>query len=276
MTDPTYVFGRTRVNRFDLYELAVQDPPLEARFLAAVHANSPRILTEDFSGPASIARAWLNLAPDHGAIAVDRDHVPLRHAVERLQQSHPDRMPNFTIRERDVLDVKDPTDIIAALNFACCELLTRKHLLTYLRAALYRLQPNGILVLDTYGGSDALIPGTSEQSVDTPLGELTYIWEQVAADPATSRVRNAIHFELPRNIRIDSAFAYDWRLWSPAELRDAMHEAGFRATEVYASYGDAVDDDGNIHVAPISRDGEAITFDADLDDRWVLYIVGRV
>ncbi|MCA9293533.1 MAG: class I SAM-dependent methyltransferase [Phycisphaerales bacterium] len=275
MTEPTYQFGRTKVNRFDLYELAVQDPPLQARFLQAVHARNPHILTEDFSGPASVARAWLALAPDHKAIAVDRDDVPLRHAVERLTQALPDRLADFTIRERDVLEVKDKTDIIAALNFACCELLTRKHLLTYLRAALYRLQPNGVLVLDTYGGSDAFIPGISEQIIDTEHGELTYRWEQRAADPATSRVQNAIHFELPKRIRVDNAFVYDWRLWSPAEIRDAMHDAGFRTTEVYASYGDAIDEDGALMIHPISRDAQPITFDADLDDQWVLYIVGR-
>ncbi len=276
MIEPTYELGRTRVNRYDLYEFAVQDPPLEARFLAALHGNNPRILTEDFSGPASIARAWLALSHTHKAIAVDRDDEPLHHAVDRLNDALPVRLPDFTIRQRDVLEVKDQTDIIAALNFAACELLTRQHLLTYLRSALYRLQPNGILVLDTYGGSDALIPGESEQTIQTPHGKLTYIWEQRAACPATSRVVNAIHFVLPGGSRIDNAFTYDWRLWSPSELRDAMHDAGFRTTEVYATYGDAIDDADQLHVTPISRDGNAPNFETDLDDHWVLYIVARI
>ena len=276
MTEPAVQFGRARVNRFDLYELAVQDPPIEARFLRAVHGNRPRTLTEDFAGPSSIARAWLELSPDHVAYAVDRDDAPLRHAVDRLTQANPDRVPQLTIRERDVLETKDPTDIIAALNFAICELHTRAHLLTYLRAALYRLHPNGVLVLDTYGGSDAFVPGESEQRIDTPHGELTYLWQQLTADPATARVQNAITFVLPDGSRFDRAFEYDWRLWSPAELRDAMLEAGFARTAMYASYGEAIDDQGALHPRPISSDGAPINFHHDLDDRWVLYIAGWV
>lgn len=278
MSEPAeYRFGNRSVNSFDLYEIAVQCPPIEAAFLDAVHAGNPRVLGEDFAGPAGVSRAWLAMGDDRRAIATDLDDEPLRHAVRRLVEKQGEgAVERLTIRERDALEVGDRADVIASLNFAVCELHRRDRLLTYLRNCLFRLEAGGVLVCDLYGGVDAMLPGTSEQVIETEQGELVYTWEQVEADATTSRVRNAIHFELPDGTTIDRAFGYDWRLWSPAELRDAMREAGFRTTEVYAHYGEAMDEDGNLLVEPISTDEESGEIAPDLDDQWVLYIVGRV
>jgi hypothetical protein len=274
--EPEYRFGERLVNRYDLYEIAVQCPPIEAAFLDAVHGGSARVLGEDFAGPAGVSRAWLELGDDRLAIATDLDDQPLRHAVRRLVESQGQRVADrLTLRERDALEVGDRADVIAALNFAACELHHRDRLLTYLRNALFRLEAGGVLVCDLYGGVDAMLPGSSDQVIETEGGELIYTWEQVEADATTSRVRNAIHFELPDGTTIDRAFEYDWRLWSPAELRDAMREAGFRSTEVYAQYGEAMDEDGRLVVEPISVDDLDLPTPA-LDDQWVLYIVGRV
>ena len=272
-----YRFGDRMVNRFDLYEIAVQCPPIEAAFLDAVHGGRPRVLGEDFAGPAGVSRAWLAMGDDRRAIATDLDDQPLRHAVRRLVESLGEPgADRLTIRERDALEVGDRADVIAALNFACCELRERERLVTYLRNCLFRLEAGGVLVCDLYGGVDAMLPGASEQVIDTDGGELVYTWEQLEADATTSRVRNAIHFELLDGTGIRNAFEYDWRFWSPAELRDAMREAGFRTTEVYAHYGEAIDEDGGLLVEPISTDADPDGAAPDLDDQWVLYIVGRV
>lgn len=276
-TETDYAFGTAKVNRYDLYEMAVQCPPIEASFLDAVHGESPIVLGEDFAGPAAISRAWLDLDEDHRAIATDLDEQPLAHGVLRLVESQgKDAADRLTIRVRDVLEVGDRADVIAALNFGVCELHERDRLVTYLRNCLFRLEAGGVMVCDLYGGVDALLPGSSEQVIETDEGELIYTWEQVDADPTTARVRNAIHFELPGGTAIPSAFEYDWRLWSPSELRDAMREAGFRTTEVYAHYGDAMDEDGRLIVEPISSDSVDGLPPVELDDQWVLYIVGRV
>ncbi|XHC25141.1 MAG: hypothetical protein ACFHWZ_06735 [Phycisphaerales bacterium] len=278
MSEPEeFRFGDRTVNRFDLYEIAVQCPPIEASFLDAVHAGNPRVLGEDFAGPAGVSRAWLAMGDDRRAIATDLDDEPLRHAVRRLADAQGNgAVERLTVRERDALEVGDRADVIAALNFAVCELHRRDRLLTYLRNSLYRLEPRGVLVCDLYGGVDAMLPGTSEQTIETEQGELVYIWEQIEADATTGRVRNAIHFKLPDGTRIQRAFEYDWRLWSPAELRDAMREAGFSTTEVYAHYGDAMDEHGNLLVEPISTDDNPDGPVPELDDQWVLYIAGRV
>lgn len=272
-----YGFGDAQVNRFDLYEIAVQCPPIEAAFLDAVHGQNPLVLGEDFAGPAAISRAWLGLDEDRRAVATDLDEEPLSHGVRRLVEAKGKHAADrVTLRVRDALEVGDRADVIAALNFGVCELHERDRLVTYLRNALFRLEAGGVLVCDLYGGVDAMLPGSSEQVIDTDDGELIYTWEQVEADPTTARVRNAIHFELPGGTAIERAFEYDWRLWSPAELRDAMREAGFRTTEVYAHYGDAMDEDGRLIVEPISSDAIEGLPPVELDDQWVLYIVGRV
>ena len=68
--------------------------------------------------------------------------------------------------------------------------------------------------------------------------------------------------------RYPDAFVYHWRIWSIPEVRDAMMDAGFRAVDVYARMGDAIDSDGNLYVSPIQSGDE-------LDENYVVYVVGR-
>jgi hypothetical protein len=250
------------LNRFDLYELAVQSPLMQARFLRAVHGGRPRTLCEDFCGPASIARAWASLAPDHEALGVDRDPEPLAHARALASSSR------LSLLEEDVRRTRAHADIIASFNFAVCELLDRAALLEYLTLARARLAPAGIFAADLYGGPDAFIPGESSQRLASPFGPVLYTWEQREADAFTARVRNAIHFTLPDGTTLRDAFTYDWRLWSVPELRDALAEAGFSHTQVYTSFGDALDDSGNPLVSP------AAPWDST-QDNYVVYVVGR-
>ncbi len=189
-----------------------------------------------------------------------------------------------------MLGAKDKADVIAALNFAACELHKRRWLMTYLRSALYRLRTGGVFVADLYGGPGAFTIGVTEKNVPTEGGTLKYRWEQRRADPFSARVENAIHFVLPppgggagggtgrggeKARTFSDAFVYDWRLWGVSELREAMLEAGFAATEVYTSYGDAMDGDGNLYVRPFSTDDQEGD-PGELDGDYVVYVVGRV
>jgi hypothetical protein len=85
-------------------------------------------------------------------------------------------------------------------------------------------------------------------------------------------VTNAIHFRVECNGEIihqlTDAFVYHWRLWSVPELRDAMRQAGFRATEVHLTYGAAIDGQGN-PVPAAAREWEPI------DGDYVAYVVAR-
>lgn len=266
-----------QLNVFDLYEMCVQAPELEARFLRSLHGANGTVLGEDFAGPAGVSRAWLTLNPAHSAVASDFDPLPLEHAQYRLKHTLPGALPRFNTRTNDVLETGDRVDIIASFNFAACELLTRDKLVTYFRHALFRLNANGVLALDTYTGPDAMVPGVSTQSVETHFGLVEYQWRQVSADIATGRVVNAIDFTLPDARRFKDAFVYDWRLWTVPELRDAMREAGFRSTEVHDAYGGALDGDGNPVLNAVSddRSPEAV-WECEEDGPSVLYVVGRV
>ena len=259
------------MNRFDLYTLAVQSPLMEARFLDAVHGDAPRTLGEDFCGPGAVARAWLQLGNDRHAICVDLDDEPLTHLRARLHDElPPEAQQRLTIRQTDVRACTDPVDVIAALNFGIGELHTRDALLAYLQAARERLATQGgVLVVDIYAGPSAFVPGATDVEIETDSGTIVYTWEQASADPLTGRVQNRIHFHLPDGRVLRDAFAYDWRLWSIPEIREAMTESGFASTDVYTSYGDAMDGDGNLLVRPATAD------DLEPDEDLVAYIVGR-
>jgi len=256
------------MNRFDLYEWAVQSPAMQARFVRAVHGGSPRVLREDFAGPAAIARAWVLLDESHRAVAVDHDPEPLAHASRRLREANAEAAERLSLIQADVRACRAGADIVVAFNFGACEMLTRADLMAWLGAARDSLTSGGVLVCDLYAGAESLLPGVSEQTVQTPAGAVNYRWEQREADPVNARVRNAMHFDLPDGRRIENAFEYDWRLWSPAELRDAMLETGFASVDAYLAYGDAVDAEGD----PFPR--AHAPWD-EVDDTFVAYLAAR-
>lgn len=275
------------LSRYDLYELAAQAPEAEARFLRAVHGGAPETLGEDFAGPCGIARAWIRLDDHHRALCTDRDPEPLEHARERVTRDlGAEALRRIEFHAADVREARGRCDVIASLNFAMGELHTRAELLTYLRHALARLHPRGILVCDTYAGPDALIPGSYEQRIDSPHGAIHYTWRQVEADPLTHRVRNAMDFRLPGGVRMREAFTYDWRLWTIPELRDAFREAGFPRTQVYTALAHAHTESGDPIVIPALDDApdprdpddpvELVAPPPEPDEPVVAYIVGRV
>jgi two-component SAPR family response regulator len=105
-----------------------------------------------------------------------------------------------------------------------------------------------------------------------PAGQrVEYTWEQRETDPATNIVLDTLSFVVTASGKAKQypdAFVYHWRIWSIPEVRDAMMDAGFRAVDVYARMGDAIDSDGNLYVSPIQSGDE-------LDENYVVYVVGR-
>ncbi|MBS0195937.1 MAG: class I SAM-dependent methyltransferase [Planctomycetes bacterium] len=251
------------LTRHELYELCVTNASAMARFVHAVHGQSPRVLREDFCGSAALARAW---AGAYGpAIGVDRDGEPLRACATAAR---------LRLVESDVMRAKDRADIIAATNFPLGYWYTRQGLIAYLKHARACLKRRGVFVADMYGGADAFVCSRTVQRLRGPNGEkVEYEWEQREANAATGRVRCAIHFRVTARGRkvavLRDAFEYDWRLWGIPELKDAYLEAGFRSVEVHDRLGGAVDHTGALHVRPLDDD-EA------LDENYVVYVVGRV
>jgi hypothetical protein len=276
----------TLPSRHDFYELCVQSPADLVPFLRAIIGNnsgeqaSDLVLGEDFAGTAALSFAWVNDRPDARAIAVDIDADTLAY-----RGTH-DRIDRIT---GDVRTATDPQhhacDAIFVGNFSIGEIHHRPGLVEYFRRSRERLTARehpGVFVCDTYGGEstyllgevhrDHPMPADWSDRFDLPRGcRVRYTWEQREANPLTARVVNVCHFrvELAGTILHEwpDAFVYTWRLWSVPELRDALTEAGFRETHVYAKLADAVDDQGRAYVTPVNDPD-------DLDDSFIVCVCG--
>lgn len=264
-----------RLSILDLYEISVQNPPLAAALLRAIHGGPARVLQEDFSGSAAVSRAWIRNAPVARAVAVDLDARALARAR---------RLAGRTARLRTVrgdalrcpLAGTPRPDVVFVGNFSIGEIHERAALVRYLERCRDRLAPGGVFVCDTYGGATAFVRGSSQRTIPHPRDaslRILYTWEQRAADPMTARVENAIHFRLIRGrdvLRdITDAFVYRWRLWSLPELRDAAAEAGLGDTAVYAQIPDAADSAGNAYALPVQSPDE-------LGDSFIVCVAMRV
>ncbi len=249
------------MDRHDCYELCVQSPQDLVPFLRAVHGNSPVTLREDFCGTAALSRHWPG-----PAVAIDSDAVVIGEAHRRGAG------PNVDLRCADCISSADQdlADIIFVGNFSIGYIRDRRTLVNYLASSRSRLRSGGVFVCDTYGGASAFQLGSVERTHIAPDGTVVkYLWRQDHANPLTSRVRTSLHFRVIRDGEViadhPDAFTYDWRLWSIAELREAMTEAGFAATEVYA----------RIDLTPDSRP-HAVVDAAELGETWFVCVVGRV
>lgn len=227
-----------RPHKLELYLAAVQHPQAEVRFFLETYRHYrgryPTRLREDFAGTAAVATAWVDFDAAHQAVAVDRDPAAVRWAATRARRLLGEAAGRLAIVCDDVLAVDRPAvDVIVGTNFAVCEWLGRDALLAYLRGCRRRLRGEGVAMFDLYGGPGAMRPGVQSRRGRTERGVgFTYRWEQRQFDHATSRADCRIHFTVAGR-RLDDAFVYDWRLWSPAELTDAMREAGFARVDVW-------------------------------------------
>lgn len=250
---------------FQLYELCAQSPRSLGRFLLRAHGASPTVLAEDFCSSAALSRWWVENVPGGSALAADIDPSVLCRARELAGGA-----ARIEFVEADLLGAASqaaPTDVAFCGNFSIGYALCRADLLRYLARTRARLRRGGIFVCDTYGGATAFKLGTLQRTFVAPDGAVVrYAWSHDAADPLSGIVENSISFRIESGGEVvgehPRAFTYRWRLWSIAELREALAEAGFRASQVHA----AIDAEGVS--APISGP-------SDLGDDWAVLIVGR-
>lgn len=231
---------RRRPHILDLYRLAVQHPSAEVSFLLRAYSHYrdgalPTKLKEDFAGTSVVAAEWVGFAEDHRAIAVESHGPTLRWAQRLAKRQLNDRAEDLHFVEADVLDITAPrVDVIAALNFSAFIYHTRDDLRNYFRHARRSLSRDGILAIDVYGGRGAMRVGEQKVRI-TPedADPFTYHWDQRACDEVTAKVDCRIHFTLSDGQLVQSAFRYDWRLWTLPELVELMNEAGFSSAEVW-------------------------------------------
>lgn len=198
----------------ELYRWAVQDPQTQARVLQLMFehlhpGHTPRCLREDFAGTSAEAVAWLALGEDRQALAIDRDAATLDWARRRARRILGKRAAALRFVCADVMEVGPPqvpsADLISVLNFSILYLRERDELLRYLRQAHAGLSATGLLVVNLFGGTQALQSGLTRHRVHAnpaaegaaPLPLFEYCWEQRLLDADTRRLACSIHFRLP-------------------------------------------------------------------------------
>jgi len=257
---------RGHMDRHDCYERCVQSPADLVPFLRALHAGTPTLLREDFCGTGAISRFWTALVPGGSAVATDLDDQTLAEARRRAGAGHP-----IEFRRCDAIAATDadPADVIFVGNFSIGYIHDRATLVRYLERSRQRLRPGGVFVCDTYGGAASFTIGATERTHHAPDGAvIRYLWRQDHADPLTNLVRTSLHFRVLQGSEVvadfPDAFSYHWRLWSIAELREAMREVGFASSAVHAQISPAT-----------SGRPVPVTVPAELGPTWFVCIAAR-
>lgn len=263
----------------DCYELCVQSPRHIAAFLHAAHGNSPLRLREDFCGTAAVSRRWIAdfRATDSGvrAAAIDLDQGTLAFARARAAEQRVAEAITFTRADCLTIPHAEAPDVVFVGNFSIGYIHRRSDLFGYLARARESLSlaragfGGGIFACDTYGGASAFRLGATQRRHPGRNGEVIhYTWVHERADPVTAMVENTISFRVEKDGEIiqelPQAFTYRWRLWSIAELREAMLEVGFQSVDVYK----------DVNVAP-GQPATPVTDPSELGDDWIVMIVGR-
>lgn len=258
-----------RADPFVLYQRSVQAPEVDVRLFRRFYRENfpgrePLVMREDFCAAASMACEWVKSSYPRVAHGVDLDPAPLewgrRHNLAALAPRYRERVH---LHQGDVRHVRTPpADTVNALNFSYCVLKRREDLRDYFRAAWRSLKREGTFVLDLFGGYE-VVQVRSDPAVRH--GSFWYQWEQHAYDPITHEGTYFIHFKFQDGSRLRRAFRYDWRLWTIAEVREVLLEAGFARADVY--WEDADDDGEGTGVWRRKRNAEP-------EAAWVVYIVG--
>lgn len=255
------------LDRHALYERAVQAPADLVAFLRALHGAGPRALAEDFCGSAAHAREWCASVPGGSAVAIDRDEDALARAVA----------PGLSALRHDLAHWTPPSghpqaDVLYVGNYSIGYLHERAELEHYLGGARARLVAGGLIALDTYGGAAAWRTGAVVRDHALAGGlRLRATWEQRRADALRARVLNALSLRVDRDgdvlVDLPDAFVYDWRLWTPAELAEALVDSGFAAPRFHARLAGASE-----APRPIAHPAEL----GDPDGRWSVCLAARV
>lgn len=263
-----------RADRHDLYQRAVQCVEAEIDFVDAEFKRLRRRtavrLREDFCGTANTSCEWVRRRPTNSAVGVDLDPEPLAWGLaNNLSRLKPSQSRRVRLEQGNVLDDHAETlgrfDAVLAMNFSYWCFKERATLLHYYRRVRDSLADDGVFFLDFYGGPDAIRVLKERRPIGrkSARNSFTYVWDQAEYEPISSHCTCYIHFAFPDGSRINRAFAYHWRIWSIAEIREVLHEAGFARSTVYWE-GDDNKGGGNGEFTPAEQ-GEAC-------DSYICYI----
>ncbi|KRT55140.1 class I SAM-dependent methyltransferase [endosymbiont of Ridgeia piscesae] len=261
-----------QMDRHRLYELSVQCAESEIDFVddtfKRLRGHRAKLLREDFCGTANVCCEWVKRRSSNQAIGIDLDPEVLewgrKHHINAL---NPAQAKRIDLLEKNVLKAKTtPPDIISAMNFSYWLFKERKTLKRYFKRVQQQLAEGGILFMDAYGGYDSFRDIIEEREIEAEGLRFSYIWEQEKYEPISGSLICHIHFDFPDGSRMERAFSYDWRLWTLAEIRELLEEAGFsRVTFYWQGFDEDGEGDGDFQ--PVDE--------GDADAGWICYITAE-
>jgi SAM-dependent methyltransferase len=225
------------------YLQSVQSPDHDAELLADMyrtHSDKKLIqqgllLREDFAGTAALCFEWVKLNSKHSAIGLDIDKKALAWGDKfYAKQSKKGDYARVELKAMDVLHAhKVKADLICALNFSYFFLKQRQDILKYFKEVRAALKPEGLFILDAFGGPEYMTP--SEDKRRSADGSFTFWWVVERYDAITSEIDCRIDFQVKgETLRRKGVFRYHWRLWGLRELCDILQEAGFKKLHFWA------------------------------------------
>lgn len=227
-------------DKYTLYQAAVQDPVEDVNIYASMYESArgrkPKVLREDFCGTFAFSCAWVKANPANTALSLDLDPEPLAYGKKHnLSKLTPSEKKRIHVEKKNVMTVTSPkADLIVANNFSFYIFKQRADLVRYFSFGRRSLAKGGMMAIEMAGGAEMMQKSREQRVVVTEKGErYTYVWEQKSYHPVSSYGVYAIHFTFPDGSKMKDAFVYDWRLWSIAEVRECMAEAGFPQSTVY-------------------------------------------
>lgn len=254
-------------DKYRYYSQSVQSPTDDVKFLSSLYrrlrgGRKARILREDFCGTFANLCEWVKLDRRNHGVGIDLDRNPLDYGRKNYLSRLGAASKRIHLHMANVLHARvELSDLIVALNFSYFTFKKREDLVTYFRNCRHGLKAKGLLVVDCFGGTQCY-----EKNVDkTRKRGFFYIWEQKFFNPITNESKFAIHFKRDGERMRKNVFRYDWRMWTIAEISEALIEAGFAKTSVYWEQGDGRG--GGNGVFRRSTKGEECA-------SWVAYIVG--
>ena len=222
-------------DKYELYQWSVQSPKGDIEFLSDVYKKMNHRdavhFREDFCGTGLLSATWIAQGDRFTAEGFDIDPEPVDWGKARHFAELGDAAERMTFH---LADVRQPStnspDVRCAQNFSYWVFKTRREMLEYFSGVREDLAPDGIFVIDLYGGPEIFEHMKEEAEIHQGF---TYVWHQSKYWPVTSEAILHIHFKFPDGSKMKRAFTYDWRIWGLTELQDLMRDAGFSSVDCY-------------------------------------------
>lgn len=115
---------------------------------------------------------------------------------------------------------------------------------------------HGLFVCDITGGTDCFAKRKLKRQCDSFI----YIWEQNKYNFVDASWHCALSFLFSDGSMLKHCFHYTWRLWTLAEVRDALYEVGFDKIRIW--FSDLNDDGDSVYEETTNIPGSVESWNA--------------